>query len=270
VSTINAPKLIRVVAISHKYDFTTYCEWAWNALDGYYTAQPLEFFHVCRQFDTFGRIFKLAAECGKKSLVDRLGQTWLDKISSSTRPVANLEDALDAVEGLDFFQKIHANCYYACLQSSGAFTAQASESSPINLDQIGSHLGESLLGGLNSERRMRLLSGFWSLSQLRVKLSQPPRLMDNPSCTRHTSDCIPGWDSWWKDIISNAVGISDPGQVIQHISEQTQGDIGARRRSQYGYPDTIIPIPCQSAVKSMILAMKRDFEASLANRFMLQ
>lgn len=252
------------MAVAHKYDFTAYHEWAWNALDSYYIAQPNLFFLRCSTWLAISRIFKLAVECGKTSLVDRLEKTWLDQISSSNTRTSAFEGALDAVESSDRFRKFHAKCYYVYLQSSGAFAGQAQDSTRIDLNQVGSHLDESL-AILNSERRIRLLTGFWSLSRLRLKLSTPPKLADNPSCKKHSNDCIKGWESWWKGATSEAVGVGDPGKLIEHLLEKAKKYIGPWRQDS----SSKVSIPCYSVVKSTIEAVQRDFNTSLASRFML-
>jgi hypothetical protein len=253
---VDVPKLICVVGIAHKYDFTAFGAWAWNVLHNSYTAQPLGFFQECGTWSAFSRLFKLAAECRKATWVDQLENTWIDQISTSDTRLTAFKEGLDFAEESNIFRDFHAKCYYAYLQSSGAFTAQALNKSipPIDLDQAGSYVGNPL-PDVNSERQIRLLAGFWSLSQLRVRLSQPPKLAENPSCQRHATDCIPGWNYWWKDVTSKAVQIGDPGVLIEHILERARNGVGSIR--------------CQIPVKPSLAAMKEDFYTSLASRFML-
>ncbi|KAF7768275.1 hypothetical protein Agabi119p4_7518 [Agaricus bisporus var. burnettii] len=267
-NTIKVSELTRVVAITHKYEFDAYCEWAWNALDAHFTAFPSNFFHKCGTWGAVGRIFKLAIECEKRLFVDRMEQVWFRRISSpspsSDRTIA-FREALVVAEGSDHLREFQAKSYYAYLQSSGLFEKQVQHTVPIELDGLASHMDESL-GNLSSERRMRLLTGFWSLSQLRLRMSQPPKLMDNPSCARHTSDCVPCWESWWKDILNNATKIGDPGKLIDHISN-TGKNISLGQHSPSN--PTQVTNSCTALVRSKILMLKKDFDDSLANRFMV-
>lgn len=253
--------------IAHKYEFTAYCDWAWNALDSCCTGHPREFFRKCITWLAASRIFKLAIECGKKSLFEKLEQTWLDLISTSIERTKAFIAALVTVEGLDPFREFHAKCYYVYLTSSGAFAGQMHGVIPIDLEKVGSQIDDSL-ASLNSERRMRLLTGFWSLSRLRVRLLLPPQLADNPSCTNHDRDCIRGWESWWNGVTSSAVGIGEPKRLIEHISEKAKQNIGPWKE-QSSYYSPIVAIPCHSVVQATIESVKRDFDTSLASRFMI-
>ncbi|KAF7768277.1 hypothetical protein Agabi119p4_7520 [Agaricus bisporus var. burnettii] len=265
-NTIKVSELIRVVAISHKYEFASYCEWAWSALDAHFTAFPSNFLHKCGTWAAVGRILNLAIECEKSTFVDRIEQVWFHRISSlSPDRTTAFAEALNVAEGSDRLRNFHANLYYAYLRSSGIFEKQLQDTTPITLDGVGSYTDESLVK-LSGERRMRLLTGYWSLSQLRLKMSQPPKLMDNPSCAIHTSDCVPRWESWWKDVLNNATRIGDPGKLVEYISNAGKNiSLG----QHIPFNRSPLTISCTVLVRIKILTLKKDFDDSLADRFMI-
>ncbi|EKM79528.1 hypothetical protein AGABI1DRAFT_128676 [Agaricus bisporus var. burnettii JB137-S8] len=266
-NTIKVSELIRVVTISHKYEFAAYCEWAWKVLDTYYLAHPANFFDKCGSWPEVRRLFNLAIACEKKTFLDRMEQTWFHKISSSPLGGAiAFKEALNVAEGSDLLREFHAKSYYVYLQSSGIFEAPSQGTTPINLDRVGSWQGlDYSLVGLSDERKIRLLTGFWSLSRLRVRLSQPPKLMDNPSCQKHSSVCVPGWESWWKDVLNKAVGVGDPGKLIELVSDASNQNIGPSRPPNP--VSSIKCIPCNMLVRSTIGTLKKNFDDSLAKRF---
>lgn len=79
--TVDAAKLIAVVGISHKYEFTLLKDWALDVLERHSALNPTSFISKISNWDRVGRMLILAKQCKRDKLVERLEDDWLTRIS---------------------------------------------------------------------------------------------------------------------------------------------------------------------------------------------
>ncbi|KAF9448703.1 hypothetical protein P691DRAFT_759666 [Macrolepiota fuliginosa MF-IS2] len=207
----------------------------------------------------------LAKKCGRQALADSIEQHWLKElfISSKKGQFSLLEDSLGVAETSEDLRHFHAQLYYTHLKATGAFDAGASNNIALDIANAGATMDQSLLA-FNNSRRMRICNGFWSLSRLRLRLSIAPKLGDNALCSNHAHDCIPRWELWWRDVLDEAAdlgqGLSDPGALIRRVQRNIAEPILGRSGAV---------IPCDGLIRSQVKQMVRDYDSSLADRFII-
>ncbi|KAF9448707.1 hypothetical protein P691DRAFT_668881 [Macrolepiota fuliginosa MF-IS2] len=262
-NTVDVPKLIKIVAISHKYDFAAYQDWALGVLGAHCSAYPTSFFAKCGTWSNVCTIFRLASQCNQNALVQEMEQSWLRRTSNASKSegLTAFGYALDVAETSDSFRQFHGKLYYTYLQTTVMFCVRFQEGvESTGILDTASHIDTSL-SKFSEERRYRILSGFWSLSRLWRKLSQPPKLENShPPCTgNHTRDCVPKWQAWWKDALDEAMGQgrceNDPGKLIQAMQTRVRAEP--------------LQLACASLVEKQIGLMKERFDDTLADHFLI-
>ncbi|KXN81487.1 hypothetical protein AN958_04533 [Leucoagaricus sp. SymC.cos] len=246
--TADVPLLIRVIALSHKYEFTAYETWAFNVLENLSSPHPS---------------WLIAAQCRENALVLRMEQDWLQRISNSESDGA-VEYALMVAETSGELRQFHGKVYYTFLRAKGVFSAEAQETvGSTNLVDAASAKEDSLTV-LTSSRKRRLQNGFWSLAQLRLRLAHPPMLDNDPPCSGdHSRDCVPGWQAWWKKVLDDSARsgkyLNDPGDLIAEMERQiAKGSIWHKAPGQI----VVKVIPC-----NVRLVDKQDEECSCEINF---
>ncbi|KXN81486.1 hypothetical protein AN958_04532 [Leucoagaricus sp. SymC.cos] len=264
--TIDFPRMVRLVAISHKYDCITLRDWALDVLDAYSVDNPGKLVYPCKEWGSCGRILDLAYQCARKDLAERIEKDWLGRIEdrSHNESLIAFDQALTAAERSNYLRQFHGRAYYSYLKSTGIFNTRAQDSfGTTSVPGVTSCMDESL-AAFNDQRKLRIYQGFWSLSQLRLTLTQAPKLDDNASCSQHSRDCAEGWKNWWKaafdDNMQAGMSWNDPGDLIKMINDKAQ----SRERLYYSGCYTF---PCDRFLKKQVVSMKANFDNTIPDRF---
>lgn len=251
--------------MSHKYDFAVFRDWALDVLDALSSAPPQtqNFFGTIGSWVEVGKVLDLASQCGKTTLAQRMEVDWLSRIRSKQQSPFPFKHALDIAEESSALREFHGKVYYTYLQAAGIFDLQARDGfggsgivdTPLDIDES--------LSELSSQRRECIYRGFWSLSQLRLKLSQPPKVDDDLPCSGdHAYKCMPGWHAWWKEVLEKAARdgrqLNDPGKLIEEMKTKLSSPI------RHG--NSIIP--CNARIVERVRLMEESFVSSLADRFL--
>lgn len=259
--TADIARLVRVVAISHKYEFQVFRDWALDVLELHSTGHPDEFIPRCGEWKDVDRILNLCYQAQRGALGRGIEEEWLRRIHSATGDDlrTTFEAALDTAESLPHLRKFHGKAYYQYLKAIGMFGRQPLPK--IRIDDSTEYI-ELSPSSFNEQRRLRLHEGFWSLTRLRLKLSEAPKIGDNPSCPRHTTECVVTWDEWWKETL-RSIGPSpnDPGDFIREMERKlpTNGTRLTYLRN----------VSCQDQIVGKARLMSHMFDETLANHFMI-
>lgn len=258
----------------HKYEFEHILDWSWSVIDAHCLENPSRFIRRCGQWRDIGRILNLSYQCERLPLAERIEQEWLNLIRNSDPPKsrAAFESALDVAENSPYLRRFHGEAYYTYLKATNMFNAVPSQAG-MEMEEEAEYVDHSLWDfKLEPQRSVRLCRGFCSLTQLCLKLSVAPKIGDNPSCERHATVCIPGWDKWWKEN-STSFCTHDPRELLLHI----QGIALADQRDLYYtqpapssiYGKSTVSIPCSYQIKEKIRIMVNIFGDRLPDNFMI-
>ncbi|KAF8895579.1 hypothetical protein BD779DRAFT_1500322 [Infundibulicybe gibba] len=168
-------RLIQLARMANKYHFKTTEMWSLNALTSYHGSYPASAVLIDSLMDTT----ELAALCNFQPLLEVCKAKWKLLISHNKY----LAHAINIAERLDM--RVMLGLAYNAMMLMGR---PEWESEPM----------------LNRNQRIRLLSGYYNLSQLCETLSTtPPRLVHNASCTQRRT-CKQGWNDTWSWVTSAA------------------------------------------------------------------
>ncbi|KAF5360933.1 hypothetical protein D9756_005076 [Leucocoprinus leucothites] len=270
--TVDAAKLIAVVGISHKYEFTLLKDWALDVLEGHSAINPTGCISKIFNWDRVGRLLILAKRCKRKKLAVRLEADWLGRISE--KQGAALRAALDTAERCAELRIFHGKAYYTHLLVIDIFDSRTAKRDPIDLDDErpcvddideGSYTDETV-SQLSEQQKLCIYRGFWSLSLLRSRLAQAPTLTDIPSCSAHVRMCIPIWQAWWRKVIDDAEQAGNPMNSPGEIMRMMQ-----RRAAEpmHAYIGKLIECPCDALIRAQARKMAVKFFSTLADRFLI-
>ncbi|KAF9443227.1 hypothetical protein P691DRAFT_738125 [Macrolepiota fuliginosa MF-IS2] len=271
-NTVDIPKLISVLAMSHKYDFPVFRSWSLDALQSLSVSSPTDFVRKCDggKWDNVGRVLKLAQQCNRSTLVGCIQQGWLSHISDSSREsVTAFVQALGVAELSNDLRDFHGQAYYAYLKATSIFDVRSVGTiAALDMNSVPSSYVHQDLRSLSESRKMRLYMGFWSLSQFRIRLAQAPIFPDRPSCPNHARFCIPGWQDRWNTVIREAEQkgrcLNDPGKLLEEVHGSINGGGAVRspgNRSQV--------VSCHGFIVEQFNSMKQNFDSRIADHFLI-
>lgn len=170
-------KFIQLARISHKYQFKSTETWALQVLTKYYTSPG----SLSPSAATLVQLTELAVLCDSSDLLDAAVAKWKRLVGEGKA----LSTTITIAERLNL-RSILGLAYHA-LMLKGRDEWDADPN-------------------LSRSQRIRLLSGYYTLSHMCAELpSTPPRLKHANSC-RHKSDCKSGWAELWKTINTTKEG----------------------------------------------------------------
>ncbi|KAF9440441.1 hypothetical protein P691DRAFT_780080 [Macrolepiota fuliginosa MF-IS2] len=270
LDTVDVSKLISVLAMSHKYDFPDLRTWCLDVLESHLVVSPASFIGKCGGWDNVGRVLELAQQCDRSTLMRSIEQEWLQRISGSSKAeqISAFLGALDVAEFSGGLRDFHGRAYYTYLKATGIFDAHPL-CTTITIDIGGapsSYMNQDL-DFLDAKRQLRIYKGFWSLSQLRLRLTQAPKLPDCPSCSNHTKTCIPAWQSRWNSILSEAEQqgrcLDDPGKLLGEVWNSLS------RRPITIPHNNWSTIGCHRFIVEHLETMMRKFNGGIAEHFIV-
>jgi hypothetical protein len=187
---------------------------------------------------------------------------WVNQIrnsSDSTESRTVFEAALDTAEKSPYLRSFHGRAYYAYLQAIGAFSGRSIKMNDFDQASLIDHTRTFSM--FKKPRSTRLREGFWSLSQLRSRLSEAPELgTPSQTCYRHTG-CPSQWRNWWMGTLVTMTPITlDPGALLSHMVSHTY--------SNYGSP-SFPSGNCAGTIREALQGLQTKFNESLADHFML-
>lgn len=257
--------MISVVVMSHKYDFTVLREWALGVLDTYSATSSESIIKRWRQWSNVGRIFILANQCKKETLIECIERDWLKHIyDSGSNDLTAFEQALDLAEHSHDLRVFHGKVYYTFLKAINIFNIDAERNiAPLDIKGVATYMDPFMLK-LSHERKLRISQGFWSLSLLRLQLSQAPQLDDDPPCPDHTY-CESGWQTWWREVLNEMESRgrcpNNPGEIIEEVQRRIVDPIWSSDFSDV--------VDCDELIRVQVVQMAQDFFDCLADRFMI-
>ncbi|KAF9451136.1 hypothetical protein P691DRAFT_757611 [Macrolepiota fuliginosa MF-IS2] len=261
--TVDINRLVRLIAISRKYEFEDFRDWSWNLLHKHITGNPGELLPRCG-WQHLERLLNLCYDCQQPQLAQHIEKEWIDRIQTSGvgASCAALEAALDTAERSSYLRHFHGRAYYAYLKAVGAFQ-------PGPALKIGETMGQAgiSLSSFNDQRKLRLVQGFWSLVQLRLRLIAAPEIDPNPSCSHHTGECAPGWNGWWKETTEGIKTPScDPSEFLQEIEKRLprSGSLFVSNRAARA-----IYVYCSATLRARVQQMSSTFLDNIADHFMI-
>ncbi|KAJ3566861.1 hypothetical protein NP233_g6733 [Leucocoprinus birnbaumii] len=260
----DATNLVALAGITHKYDCTELRDWALDVLEGHSAKDPQKCVSKIAEWARLRRILVLATQCNRIKFARSLEDEWLRRIQGAENGA--LVSALDAAESCAELRSFHGRAYHAYLKSCNFFDFRKTPkiSDPITFDEIGGCTDEIFMT-LSDQRKSRLMQGFWSLSVLRPRLSRPPKMEDNPTCSKHTNSCAEAWESWWNSgVIANVErkgkSLSDPGTMMEEILKK------AKSVPQGGHWLPRGP-PCDASMRAQAEKLAERFFETLPDRF---
>ncbi|KAF5360343.1 hypothetical protein D9756_005084 [Leucocoprinus leucothites] len=267
-ATSNIPRLVRVTALSHKYNFTAIETWTFGVLSKHAKDYQIGLFAKYGEWAAVGRILNLAVKCHQDALARQIEKDWVSLITDPSGTIWEeaCVTALSVAENSLELREFHGKAYYTLLRATSIFATGSQRTlgseNPVKTVSI---LDQPISINLSRHRWQRLYTGYWSLSCLRVKLAHPPALGDSPPCSdNHVRDCVPAWQAWWKGILDdsarNGKHLNDPGELIQVMEKRITKPIQCQV--------TGTDIPCNEHIRSQISSMREAFEKSLADRFL--
>ncbi|KAF5360693.1 hypothetical protein D9756_005119 [Leucocoprinus leucothites] len=269
--TADLARLARLAAISHKYEIEPFCDWSWKKSDDISTHVPGKLIsRLGGSWKEIERLLNLSVQLQKVPLADRIEEEWLHEVQHTDviRSRQALEAALDAAERSPAHRRFHGRAYHAYIKSTGAHHALA----PIMSGDPGTYVNLTS-SEFNGVRTSRLCRGFWSLSQLRLRLSVPPQLDDNPSCTNHTTQCVDAWNKWWGEKLQVLAATQDPLDLIQKIQNSVASDhvicASSPRWNGRTWQNHSVAVPCSPRFVAQLKNMTKVFEDTLADHFMI-
>lgn len=272
--TADLSLLVRLAAMAHKYEFESLLRWSLKKLDGHSAKISNQL--ISRLGDLGRRLLILSVQLQMSSLATRIEDSWIRDIRPSdlTQSQKVFEAALDVAELSPIYRQFHGKVYYAYLKAILKHNKSASipaENPAVFINHVSSKLSR--------ERTSRLYGGFWSLSQLQVRLSVPPQIRSEFSCSCHASPCVVAWKEWWNEKLRNLNPLpQDPGDLLQRI--QILAARGIRRvnrsknidrhNSDNDYLDNQLPVvPCSSKMVAQLGEMMEIFYETLPDHFMI-
>ncbi|KAF9443236.1 hypothetical protein P691DRAFT_679956 [Macrolepiota fuliginosa MF-IS2] len=225
LKSLNIPKLISLVAISHKYEFEVFYNWALHLLEDYSASFPGTLIPKYRRWVNVGRILNLAQQCGSQVLVRHIKREWLAHILNSSTKEESLGafvEGLKIAESSDGLRRFHRKVYYVYLRATGIFEAcLPNNTSALDIGSNPKSYADLSLSQLSDAQKLHMYQGFWSLLQFRIKLSYVPSVAPSHFCPNHTGECIPSWKVWWKGVLDKAERagncLSDPGKLLEEV-----------------------------------------------------
>ncbi|KAJ3562922.1 hypothetical protein NP233_g9272 [Leucocoprinus birnbaumii] len=253
--TANVPRMILVLAMAHKYELGNMQEWVFDALQ------------------RIADVGNLLPCCKSWSNVQKL-LNWLLNIKGrdKTRQLSAFISALEIAEqcGSDL-RTFHGQAYYSHLKATGKFDlSPRNDSASTGIGSIFSFVADEPPPDLGESRRLRLYHGFWSLTQLRHRLDTAPPLDDNTQCNEHVTICQAGWTKWWKDFlyaVQKKKRIGDPGTLLLELQKRIL--VEPICSSPAAGEGSVAQVPCQAQIKTQVCAMKKQFDDTLADHFMI-
>ncbi|KAF9451135.1 hypothetical protein P691DRAFT_757610 [Macrolepiota fuliginosa MF-IS2] len=261
--TVDIPRLIRIISMTHKYEYEHFEDWSWETLDAHSTTNADQFIPRCGGWVHVQKLLILCYQSGRLPFAQRLENEWLNIIRTSDASESRIafDAALDAAEGSSYLRRFHGKAYYAYLKGIRIFQ-QGPVMSIANSD------GYVDLGGpstFNEPRRIHLCQGFWSLARLRSKLYTAPKIDDNPSCNKHTKECKRGWEAWWNEASKSAS--NDPGEFIQGMVSKLSGNSSMTYKNKDGARSA--QVPCSNQLKEGVRQMAKIFDDSIPDHFLI-
>ena len=259
--------------MAHKYEFESLLRWSLKKLDDHSAKISNQL--ISHLGDLGGRLLTLSVQLQMSSLATRIENSWIQDIRSSdpTQSHKAFEAALDIAELSPIHRQFHGKVYYTYLQAILNHNKSASipAENPVGLiNHVSSKLSE--------ERTSRLYGGFWSLSQLQVRLSVPPQLKSEFSCSCHESSCIVAWNEWWDEKLRSLnLPPQDPGDLLQRIQALAlsgicrtnhPSDSDRYYRSSY-LSNQPAKVPCSSKMAAQLGEMVKTFNDTLPDHFMI-
>ncbi|KAF9440305.1 hypothetical protein P691DRAFT_767951 [Macrolepiota fuliginosa MF-IS2] len=166
----------------------------------------------------------------------------------------------------------HGRAYYTYLKATGIFDAHPpGTTTTIDIGNIPSSYMNQDLDFLDAKRQLRMYKGIWSLSQLRLRLTQAPKLFDCSSCVAHTYTCMPACKSRWNSILSEAEQqgrcFDDPGRLLQEVWDSLMRDpIIAPIMPPRNDRSTV---RCYRLIVEHVETMMRKFNGGIAEHFIV-
>jgi hypothetical protein len=263
--------MAKLLAISHKYEIKYLWDWSLRVIKDHLSSIPGQLISSCGEsWSEAERLLKLLDHSPDAAHIrQHIEEEWLKMIQSSdlTKARAAFTAALDAAERSPGLRQFHAKAYHTYVKAIGK--ARASTSVDMNNTTTFVDLTTSDLGEL---RTNRLCRGFWSLSQLRLKLSVAPKIDDNPSCINHAHLCVLGWVAWWKRNLQ--AHINDPEELIEAMRGRV-GPNGITRtkklKSDMWDDSTSMTstLPCSEKILEQLTELTKGFQDTLGDHFML-
>ena len=173
---VNVVKLANVARMAHKYHFANLEEWARSAFISYLQVEnsiPIETHSLVHATE-------VAVLCDDAKLLQLVRTKWTGLIEEKK----DLSLAINVFERLGMCD-LRGLAYYAMmLQGRGKW----------NSDPL-----------LTREQRIRLLSGYYTISEICANLpSNPPTFPHHISC-QFEDECQESWESLWKDNIGGGI-----------------------------------------------------------------
>lgn len=261
-------RLIYVAEMAVKYECVDLRHWALDCLEITFRLLSSIISSPTGR-DKLERLLNLALTCRRAELALRIENTFLASISQSSHSGKALVWALDLAERLHL-RAFHGKAYHTYLKAIGKFNLRAdNDVTTIGIAKIASYVDKEPHAGLNETRKLRLYHGFWSLTQLRHHLDKAPLLDANPQCHVHITVCKAGWEQWWRDFLEGATAegryLNDPGKLFQELQKRIM--VEPLRMNQSPYLSN--QVPCHALIKAQVCAMKKQFDDTLANHFMI-
>lgn len=268
VDTIDIPKLVSVVGISHKYELSTLRDWALDIIDDFSTTYPEKLILRCRKWDRVGRILTLAKMSKREDLAQRIQDDWLRRITANESNA--FMNALRTAEACEELRMFHGRVYYTYLKATNIMSTK--NTGAIGIGDVGAYKDEAM-AKLTDQRRSRLCQGYWSLMLLRPRLMQAPTLEDVPACSVHSSECTSAWQTWWRIILTEAQrsgrNLDDPVEIMGEVQKRLPNSLVKSLGHTSLYGSYVLPPPCDAVIRAQAQQMVDSFFDSLPDRFIV-
>ncbi|KAJ3552531.1 hypothetical protein NP233_g12860 [Leucocoprinus birnbaumii] len=258
--TIDIPKLISAGCVSHKYEFLTFRDWVLDVMDEFLATHPDKLIPKCGRWDRVRSILILTTTCKRENLSQRIQSDWIRRIALNESNA--FTGALRAAEACEDLRNFHGRVYYAHMKATQNISAKNTE--PIDIGDVGTYTEEAITK-LTEQQRSRFCQGYRSLMSLRPRLTKPPALEDNPTCSVHARECISAWNSWWGRVNTDAWD-RDAVEMMEEIKAKLKKD-AASHSSLYGSYGR--PPPCEDLIRVQAQQMVESFFNGLPDRFLI-
>lgn len=226
--------LCAIACITNKYHFTSTETWAINTIYDRLAGTDKVFEpNISWTSARMGRVLEAARLCGHSDLENAIVFLWKKRLTQeevSPGPALAIADkyGIRSLVGAAYYtQLMQMRPGFVTIEEEKCRTAKVE--GDVTTEVIGEGLDEDFVQ-LSAEQRIRLLSGYWSLTRLwKYELSRrAPNFAKPDGCTYHQHGCLSTWTMGWIDTaVSPAMFDYPPADVIgrlQRMESVLSGD----------------------------------------------
>lgn len=265
-SGVDILRLLRIILMSNKYNFSSYESWATSVLADYCLNNGSRYLETC-QPDILSYTLNIAVVCDFEALRIAVQNAWIRRIQTDGLPVV---DALQAGEdhGLRDFQGM---AYYNQLQIMNSSKLQPEEGGTAMLytDPTNS---------LTTMHKLRLYAGYWSLSKYWELFSTrpAPSLPRTQQCQTLAlnDECSRTWSTFWRNSLSKVsstvaehTAVVDVVEKLELLQKEIESPSASANHFSYSYFGTICS-HCRGLAKGYVAQNREDLRRTLGDHFL--